>query len=248
MKKYFSCACFLLLSYVSFAQSTPSDIYKSNDLVFSLILGRGQFASPVAAPRNNLGNISNQTPNTGTLSTNSNSLLNMAGIEARYFLNPKIGLRLSAGIIFNNTPSQETIDGVPDLIPEVSAVNADERFDINVIPGVEYHFAVRSERLSPYAGISTPFIYGKHSSFNPDLDGDTFGTRSATIVGIGGQLFSGIDYYFNEDIYIGIQINVAGSTYTRVEKSAGAGFDDSKADSFQANFLTQPIFKIGFKL
>ncbi len=278
MKKYFFCACFLVFSsYVSFAQSSPiggdaqvkvikvkkkkekkvkavkerngTYLYNANDLVFSLILGRGQFASPISAPRTNTGNVSNQAPNTNILSGNSNSFVNMAGVEARYFLNSKIGLRLSAGIIFNNTPSQESIDGISDQqIPEISVVNDDERLDINIIPGVEYHFGVKSKRLSPYLGLSTPFIYGKHSNFNPDPDGDVFGTRHATVFGIGGQIFSGIDYYFNDDIYIGIQINVAGSTYTRVEKSAGEGVDLSRADSVQANFLTQPVFKIGFRL
>lgn len=247
----------LFFGYTSFAQLSlnGNDVYNKKDLVVSLLLGRGHFASPVFAPSSNLGTVNNQSPQTNIISGNDNSLLNMIGVEVRYFFSSRLAVKLSGAAILNNTPSRESLVGVPNAVPNINAVNADERIDLNFIPGVEYHFIVKSKKMSPYVGLSIPIIYGRHVNFNPDispngtnpLSGDAFGKRSATIFGLGSQLFSGVDYYFNNDIYIGAQINILGSTYTTVQKSAGDGVDVSKAESVQVNFFTQPVIKVGFK-
>lgn len=257
MKNILICFSFLMITLSSYAQEEvgfrKESIHKRKDFLLSLLLGRGQFASPIIAPSSNTGAISNETPNSGVLNGNGNALINMAGVEARYFLTPQIALRASGGVIFSNTPSQESITGLPNTIPEVETVTADERIDLNFSVGSEYHFITKSKRVSPYAGLAIPFIYGKHSKFNPGVkEGgdviDVYGTRNATIFGVGGQTYFGVDYFFNKEVYIGFQINVAGATYTRVDKSGGKGFDTSKASTTQANFLTQPVLKFGFKL
>lgn len=245
--------CFILMSTISsYAQLTldRENMHKKNDVIVSLLLGRGQFASPVFAPTTNTGTINNETPNTDVLNTNNNSFFNMIGAEARYFLNPRLGLRLSGGAIINNTPAQENLAGVPGSIPEIEATSADERVDLNFSLGAEYHFKNKSNHLSPYTGLAIPLIFGKHSRNNPnatDTD-EILGVREAVILGIGGQLYGGVDYFFNKDIYIGIQINLLGTTYTRIDKSSGPGFDVSKSNSTQLNAFTQPVIKLGFKL
>lgn len=257
MKKNILIIVMLLYSIHSFAQLTLNrdDRYTKKDIVISLLLGRGQFASPVFAPASNLGSVSNPTPQTGVVNGNDNSLLNMIGVEARYFLSSRIAVKLSGAAIFNTTPARESLSGVPNAIPEIEAVSAEERIDLNFIPGVEYHFPVKSKKLSPYSGLALPIIYGRHSVNNPNitvndsssLEGDVFGARKAAIFGLGSQLYSGVDYYFNNEIYLGAQINILGSTYTTVEKSSGNGFDISQTENVQINFLTQPVIKVGFK-
>lgn len=247
--------CFILMSVASsYAQLTldRENIHKKNDIMVSLLLGRGQFASPVFAPSTNTGIINNETPNTQILSSNDNSFFNMIGAEVRYFLNSRIGLKFAGGAIINNTPAQENLAGVDGLVPEIVAVSADERIDLNFTLGAEYHFTTKSKRLSPYGGLAIPMVFGKHSRNNPNAtdpaSDEIFGTRKAVVLGIGGQAYAGVDYFFNKDIYIGVQINIVGSTYTRIDKSSGDGFDLSKSNSTQINALTQPVIKLGFKL
>lgn len=247
-----------LTSSVSIAQNeeTKND-FKPNkgDFTVSLLLGRGQYASQIFAPNSNLGGVSNQAPNTRVIDQNSNALINMIGAEARYFIADNITIKLSGGVFISNTPQQSNIESANGLTPNILAVREEKRTDLNFAIGSEYHFSNKRKRMSPYLGTSIPVYYGRHSSFNPSVTvnggnvnvQDLYGTRDATLLGIGLQSLAGIDYYINKDIFFGVQINPIGYSYVRVEKSSGEGFDISRADSTSFNFLTQPVLKFGFK-
>lgn len=253
----------IAMTNISYGQSETGDdstngfTPSKGNFTASLLLGKGQYANYVYAPSTNLGSISNDQPNTGVISTNNNSLVNMVGAEARYFITKQISLKLSGGFVTSTTPQQQNIESVDNLTPEIRAVESNERVDLNFAIGSEYHFVNKTrKRMSPYLGVSIPIYYGKHSQFDPTVEEsggnvdiqDLYGTRTSVLLGFGIQSLAGIDYYINKDIYFGVQINPLGFSYTRVDKSSGAGFDTSKASTSDINILTQPVLKLGFRL
>jgi len=254
MKKILITLLLCVLAFGSYAQQKTFKTYllpKQGDLFTSLLLGRGQFANGIAASSSNTV-IDVPSPNTGVTNGNNNPLINLVGAEIRYFVSDEIALRFSGGVIFTNTPGRENIPSLDaSLIPVVNAVEAQQSTNLNVTLGIEKHFFRRSEHLSPYIGFAIPIFYARDSFFDPGFEGDViddqFGASNAILFGVGSQIYSGVDYHINKEIYFGIQINVLGYDYTLVQESAGSGFDIGQADTSSFNFLTQPVIKLGFK-
>jgi len=256
-----------VLSLSSFAQEeerSSNILPKKGDFLGSLLLGKGQFPTVYSAPNSNTTNLSASTPSTFVTSDNDNSFVNMIGAEGRYFVTNDIAIKLSAGFLTTNTPGREQIEGVVNdtssdgnvdtvIVPEINAVEANTTTQLRVEVGGEYHFKVDSKRLSPYVGLSVPFYYSKDKEYNPffsydTLDvGDENGARTAILLGIGAQTFAGVDYYFNKDIYFGVQINAVGYDYAFLQQTSGAGLPVAKANTHGINFGTSPVIKLGFK-
>ena len=255
--------CFLsVLSLTSFAQEeerSSNILPKKGDFLGSLLLGRGQFPRIYGAPANNASSISAVTPTTSVTDDNSNSFINMIGAEGRYFVTNDIAIKLSAGFLTANTPGREQIEGTLDTtgfgtnVPTINSVEGNVTTQLRVEVGGEYHFKLDSKRLSPYVGLSVPFYYSKDKELDPGFNiignqvNDINGARTAVLLGIGSQTFAGVDYYFNKDIYFGVQINAVGYEYAFLQQSTGGGLPVAKSSTHGINFGTSPLVKIGFK-
>jgi outer membrane protein W len=276
MKKYTILAWMLLVTLgCVYAQDTTTGTTGSSDaadyapaagdITGAILLGRGNYLNSglaVPASANLSWTVPGTAPYNNTLDPNSNDITNMVGAEVRYFLMDNIALKLSGGAIIRNTPSQTNVPGFVDSntnnaawIPAYAAVQADNRVDMNINLGGEYHFTSKYSRLFPYAGVTIPFYYARQSYYDPtiNLNGGgnisivDVGVRSAEIVGFGGQLVGGVDYYLMEGFYFGFEIKPVSVVYAYSVKSPGPGLEAGEAENTAWSFFSQPFLKFGFR-
>lgn len=164
---------------------------------------------------------------------NTQAFLTPGYVRAKYLMGP-FGFRLGfMAAVDNNETTSTTIlhEGFFDLRP-----------------GVEYHFS--SGKASPYAGAEL-FVQNQSSNKNSTTE---LGIANATSVnganqaffGFGGGLFAGVDYYWGERFYVGLEmgIEVANRSYKSVEM-AGQEIIEPTQD-FIVNTNLRNMFKFGF--
>lgn len=240
----------------------------AGDISAAILFGRGNFLNSglsVPSIANPSWSVPGTAPYNNTIDPNSNDITNMVGAEVRYFLMDNIALKLSGGAILRNTKAQANVPGFIDSnsnnatwIPAYAATPADNRADININLGGEYHFTSKYSRLFPWAGLTIPFYYSRQSVYDPtiiypesgssdDIDILDIGVRSAEIVGFGAQIAGGVDYYLLEGMYVGFEIKPVSMVYAYQVKSPGPGLEAGKADNTSFSFFSQPFFKVGFR-
>lgn len=274
MKKFTILLSMLLVTLgCVYAQDSSSERSSSDgnyapaagDISAAILLGRGNFlntglAVPTIANPN--WTVPGTAPYANVVDGNNNPMTNIVGVEVRYFLTDNIAIKLSGGGIIRNTPARDNIPGVisgnnnATWIPAYAAVEADNRVDANVNLGGEYHFATRVSRLFPYVGVTIPFYYARQSYYNPTItyqgDGNEagavdVGVRSAEIIGFGGQLAGGVDYYLMEGLYFGFEVKPVSMIYAYNQKLPAPGLEFGEADNTTWSFFSQTFFKLGFK-
>lgn len=239
----------------------------AGDFSGAILFGRGNFLNVTADEMTPVAGMSWTVPGTApylnTTETNDNSISNIVGAEVRYFLMDNIALKLSGGAILRNTPARTNAPGVIDAnapnsawIPAYEAVKNDNRSDININLGGEYHFASKYSRLFPYAGLTIPFYYARRTMYDPtisfDVDGDDFqivdvGHRHVETIGFGAQAVTGVDYYLLEGLYFGFELKPVSYVYAYSNKIPGPGLETLQADTHTFSFFSQVFMKIGFR-
>lgn len=246
----------------------------AGDISAAILFGRGNFLNTgldvPTVPSSNW-TVPGSAPYNNTVDDQENPVTNIVGGEVRYFLMDNIALKLSGGAIMRNTPARANVPGLIDpntnnatWIPAYAAVEADNKVDANINLGGEYHFTTKYSRLYPYAGVTVPFYYARRSVYDPTINYETesgsssssspapqavvdVGVRSAEIVGFGGQLVGGIDYYLMEGLYFGFEIKPVSVVYSYSNKLAAPGLESGKADNTTWSFFSQTFFKVGFR-
>jgi outer membrane protein W len=232
----------------------------AGDISVSLQLGKAESFSNlqyVAKPSTS-SDYSLYTPYATTVSTSDNSMMNMIGVEGKYFVTDQIAVRLSGMGIIDVTPAQTSVPGVTYyntqlqnagvssiVLPAYNAIESKttHRFTANV--GGDYYFAVDSRRVCPYGGAMLSFNYGRHQYFT--LDDDDLGARFSETYGLGGSVVGGIDYYVAEGMFLGFEVKAFNYIYSVNKLAPVAGVEAYDANTHTISFLSNPVFKIGFK-
>ncbi len=245
----------LLSSQVIIAQSDSSYNPKKKSLTVSLLLGKGAYLDTGSARDLGVNTVDGAAPYYSTLDNNNNSLVNMVGLEGKYFITNKMAITFTGGVTYRNTPEQINIPGVVStdgqvLVPSYSAVIGEDDIDVHVAPGVQWYFQLKRPRLLPYMGVSLPFDYSRTSVFDPTVDPDTinYGIRHVELFGLGVQGVAGLDYYLTNDLFIGFDVKPLTFNYLVNNKKPRAGTLGRKAENYTFSFFSQYIFKIGFRL
>ncbi len=220
---------------------------KKGDWQVSLVLGRGQFFSTenmeflIPSINTATGEMMPVGPGVdpqyilkigeGT-SNNFNSMVNMAGVQFRWFLHERIDLNFSAALDLNMTPKKDymegvTVDGGALDIPDSKYIIGKVTNSWMVDVGVDYYFFTKNERLSfyvgavlghrmgyiqeslPYTGIEVP------SDNNGDGVADSSdpielyvpATTGGTLYGLKAGLVAGVEFTITPGLIIGLDIN-----------------------------------------
>ena len=170
----------LLLTCMTAAPSMAQRYSSSDDASFapkkgqwqvSVLLGSGKFfnenTSYLLPKFSNDGGVvglpNGGTDNSGDLnrylnigSLNNNSLVNIAGIEGKYFVSDNWDVNFQFSMNVSLTPKKDYVEGdnsVPDMIiPAQSYINAQMTNNWYVSVGSNYYFKTRNERIHPYLG------------------------------------------------------------------------------------------------
>ena len=189
-----------------------------------------------------IGSLYAQKPTGGTITgevalngaINNINIGLVQGARVRYFLGDNLAVRVGLDIQTRSKTDKvyENRDGTGGVGTEV---NKSSYFGL--LPGVEYHFT-GGERLSTFAGgylllgvsgastTSTNYFGGAYTAnYSQTVSGSAFGgnARKGTSIGLG--LYSGFDWYFVENLYLGIEWGLLFSSTTEsdvvTETSAG---------------------------
>lgn len=159
-------------------------------------------------------------------------------LRMRYFFTDNIAARIQIGLGDGlGTPSSETLRFYEDADGGGGEGSVEiSRSAWNAQIGGEYHFA-GTQKLSPYAALGINFGGGSRSEVWTDADGNA-GTYvdglNGTIEGgygmFGIGLGAGMDFYFVENVYLGLELGFGWSNFN---------YDDSEIETeFTAGGVT----------
>jgi hypothetical protein len=248
---------------------------KKGNLQFSLILGNGFYfpgenSLSKLLPANNATQIGigqagqNESENPGVYlnigGLNNNSIVNMAGVEAKYFISNRIDINMSFAMDINLTPKRDYFEGdttVTDMIiPGYKYINAEMTNKWYATIGSNYYFKTKNSRIFPYLGVQAGYLMGWIGVNRPytgveNAEGDPVeiysgSNRSGQMIGISGSFVSGIEYNLAEGVNIALEVNPFSYQFGSIQLKP-AGMDSYVANSQQFRLFMNPHLKLGFR-
>ncbi|MCQ2226940.1 MAG: hypothetical protein MJZ01_03395 [Bacteroidales bacterium] len=186
-----------------------------------------------------------------------NNIMNMAGIQGRYFLAPNIDVNLSFAMNINVTPSKDYVEGVaskPVAVPAQRYIQGRLQSNLQANVGGDYHFRVgRNNNMNAYAGATVGYQMARIQTSNPyvgDQDGSEVlykvQSQAGQVMGIQGALVGGIAAQTNCGLVIGIEVSPVAYQYS-IYQVGPTGFQTYKANHHAMKFLSNPCLKLGFR-
>lgn len=256
---------------------------KKGDWQISLTLGRGQFFSQekmqFLLPTIDLstGAMADVGPGLapeyilkiGEGSVNNNSVVNMAGVQIKWFVADRWDLNLTAALDLNMTPSKDYEEGV-------AVGNGSSALDVpgskyiygNVIDnwmvdfGFNYHFLPRNDRLTvyigavagyrmggiqqrmPYTGIEVPSTDGSDTTDPIELYAPA--SSGGSLYGIKGGIVFGAEFAIARGLILGLEVNPVTYYYSFMRISPRlTGHYHASHHNLRA--FTCPNFRLGFR-
>ena len=185
----------------------------------------------------------------------SNSLVNMIGVEGKWFFCDKWAVRLMGAARLDATPAYEGTAGVPasdpiSAIPTYADVPARGSTEVIINAGVDKYFTTKNEHLFWYVSPVATFQYGRKSGFEVtgvDATADPGTSRYAEGFGIGLSGVVGAEYYTTSGIIFGFELRGVSYMYTLNSILPAEGLKPLRSDNHNISFLSQPTLKIGFR-
>lgn len=158
---------------------------------------------------------------------NNNNLLNIVGLQAKYFFNDCWDVNFSLGMSIDVTPKKDFIEGdddVPDMIiPDQKYVNATTTNNWYVNAGTDRYFKTSNPRIHPYVGVTAGFQMARIETMEPytgkiyvsedddsadeALDQQVYlpAGKVGQMFGIKGALVGGVEYNIAKGVIIGLE-------------------------------------------
>ena len=215
------------------------------------------FDNPVGLPGEGSTDFKSSDPGIylGLGELNTNSLVNLIGIQGKYFLSDNWDVNLMFSMNINATPSKDYIEGdhsVPEMpLQDYKYVEARVSNAWNVALGSNYYFNTRNERINLYVGgvlgwqmgrITTSFPYTGETYLDDDLgsSGSTDIDPSNPDVGFGeGETEMGGEAS-EESVQLYVPNSRAGQIFG-LRVGAVAGIEYSLAKGLVFGFEVQPV-------
>ena len=225
----------------------------------------------------NLGHGSVGLPNGGTTTSgnldrylningfDNNSVVNIAGLQVKYFVSDCWDINLSFGMNIDITPGKDYVEGdnsVPDMIiPEQKYINAQTTNNWYVTVGTDRYFKTSNPRIHPYVGaavgfqmarIETTQPYTGETYDDPDLgeEGDmqvyVAGGKAGQIYGLKAAAVAGVEYSLMKGLVLGLEFQPLAYRYDIIQ-IAPQGFDKYNVGHHNIKIFDMPVLKLGFR-
>lgn len=282
--------CTLLLLACTAAPLLAQQYSSSDDASFapkkgqwqvSLVLGKGTFFNenttsyllPTFTQNSGLVGL----PGSGNASTDpgtylniggfeGNSLINIAGIQGKYFLSDCWDVNFMFSMNVSITPKKDFVEGdktTPDMIiPAQKYINAQMTNNWYTAVGSNYYFKTRNERIHPYLGgvvgfqmarIETKAPYTGETYVDEDGEATELPTEVYIAAGKAGQAFgikaaavAGIEYSLAKGLVIGFEMQPLAYRYD-VLQICPKGFDKYNAAHHNFKIFEMPVIKFGIR-
>ncbi len=249
MKKYL---IFLGL-FVSVAVMQAQETYgpKAGDISLSLQLGKAEDFDDLQYLEVNQDSYTIYVPGNSTVSTSDNSLINMIGVEGKFFLSDRNAIRLDFMGVMSATPAQDEVDGISysyddestTVIPSYTSVPSSGVYKFVGSLGFDHYFSVRNKRLWPYLGAQFNGKYGRRQDYEAE---DDLSERISEVIGLGGSVVTGVDYYVGPGMFLGLEVKACSYMYSISRIYPVAGVEAGQAFNHTLGFFSNPMLKIGF--
>ena len=195
---------------------------------------------------------------------NGNSLTNILGFEAKYFVSNCWDINMQFSMDINLTPGKDYVEGdnsVPDMIiPAQDYINARMTNNWYAAIGTNRYFKVSNPRIHPYLGASVGFQMARIETTEP-YTGDTYkdaegtempqqvylsGTRAGQMFGIKGAGVAGIEYSVAPGLVLGFQFQPIAYRYDVIQ-ICPTGFDNYNASHHNIKIFDMPVMKLGIR-
>lgn len=197
---------------------------------------------------------------------NDNSLVNIAGLQAKYFISDCWDINLSFGMNISITPKKDYIEGdnsVPDvIIPDQKYVNAQMTNNWYMSVGTNRYFKTGNPRIHPYLGIVAGFQMARIETTEP-FTGKTYNDgededealpeqvyvatgKAGQMFGIKGAAVAGIEYSIVNGLLFGLEFQPVAYRYDVIQ-ICPKGFDKYSISHHNIKLFEMPVVKFGFR-
>ena len=199
---------------------------------------------------------------------NNNSLVNIVGLQGKYFWDDCWAVNFSFGMNISVTPKKDYIEGdyetVPDMIiPAQKYVNAQATNNWYVSVGTDRYFKTSNPRIHPYVGVLAGFQMARIETTEPytgevyddgeDEDGDGLPTQVYLAAGKAGQMFgikgaavAGVEYSIAKGMILGLEFQPVAYRYDLIQ-ICPKGFDKYNVSHHNVKIFDMPVLKFGFR-
>lgn len=203
---------------------------------------------------------------------NSNSLMNLIGIQGKYFLTDRWDVNAMFSMNINATPSKDYIEGdhtVTELpIQDYKYIEGRIQNAWTVQLGSNYYFNTKNERINLYAGgvlgwqmgrIQTSYPYTGETVIDEDMSEETDedlkyesvqlytpNSRAGQIFGLRVGAVAGIEYSIAEGLILGFEVQPISYRYDCIQ-ICPKGSAVYQAGHHSIGFFATPNLKIGFR-
>lgn len=198
---------------------------------------------------------------------NNNSLTNILGFEAKYFLSNCWDINFQFSMDINLTPKKDYVEGdyesVPDMIiPAQNYISARMTNNWYAAVGTNRYFKVGNPRIHPYLGASVGFQMARVETNEPYtgeftdgvVEGDEelptqvylSGSRAGQMFGIKASGVAGIEYSVAQGLILGFQFHPLAYRYDVVQ-ICPKGFENYNASHHNIKIFEMPVVKLGIR-
>ena len=198
---------------------------------------------------------------------NDNSLVNIAGLQAKYFISDCWDINLSFGMNISITPKKDYIEGdnsVPDvIIPDQKYENAQMTNNWYMSVGTNRYFKTGNPRIHPYLGVVAGFQMARIETTEP-FTGKTYSDgeddedtalpeqvyvaagKAGQIFGIKGAAVAGIEYSVVKGLLFGLEFQPIAYRYDVIQ-ICPKGFEKYSISHHNIKLFEMPVVKLGFR-
>jgi hypothetical protein len=222
--------------------------YSAGTLKVGLDLGNSPYVSFLSTP--------NQSSSTQTLypvgatwiSGTNNSLINMVGMEFKFFLADGLACKFIGGGQYSMTPGNDeepgtsttTFDPQTD-IPTFGEINEQRYYQFLTQLGADYYLV--KNNVAIYGGVEVGFRYGA-SSNNAKFSETAAGVSVSEVYGYQGAINFGAEYGTQQGLFVGVEIRPISLAYSvsTIEPVPGAY---RSGDNLTWGFFVYPMLRFG---
>jgi hypothetical protein len=252
MKKIISIIAFLSFAFmgVQAQEQVAESPYapKKNTFMVSVNFGIGSQLGKINAPAPDLSEYSLSAPMTAWVEKKP-----ILDVEGRWFFLDKWALKLTGGFTINYNPGYEESPGVqvgkdfgPGDIPAYKSILTKDNIQYSVGLGVDRYFTTKSNRIFLRLGVEGDYAYSRTSA--KDKDGELYlGAAIGEAYSFRFAPITGLDYYFSEQLFAGIDIRPVSYQYSIYSKRPQVGLKSIASDNHSFSFVAYPTLKLGFR-
>lgn len=197
---------------------------------------------------------------------NGNSLVNIVGIQGKYFFQDCWSVSFAGGMNIGITPKKDYIeptqllDKDPEVeIPASKYINAQTTNNWYVNAGIERYFRTGNKRIHPYAGVTVGYQMARVETREPytgqtiEIEGEKVPVQVYIPAGKIGQMFgikgaatAGIEYSLMEGLFLALECQPVAYRYDVIQ-IAPQGFSQYNLSHHNIKIFDMPAVRLGVR-